>query len=529
MRVVTARQMAAIDRETIDGGVPGEELMERAGREIVRALLDVFGDLAPPARVAICCGKGNNGGDGLVMARLLDGLGFQVSVMLLALADDLSPDAAANHARLPASVTLYTPAREEWADHWSELCGSADLAVDAVFGTGIQPPLREPYVSLFRAFNRQPVPVLAVDVPSGVCGDTGRVDPVAVLADVTITVSLPKRGLLLPPGRDFVGDLAVVDIGFTAEVVRRHAPLHDYQPSASYASLLPRRPGDVHKYRCGTVLVLGGSYAYGGAAVLTGLGALRSGAGLVTVAVPSCLEVPTRVSLPEALIVPLAETGSGTIAPETGEGLKRLLTRQGAVAFGPGLGDDLRTNRFAVEMLRDLTLPVVVDADGFSAFGRVGVEPTFGSADVVLTPHAGELARVLGKPAAEVQEHRLELVPELAVRWQATLLLKGSPAIIAEPSGRLTFNPSGDDALAHGGTGDVLTGLIAGLLAQGCGAADAAMLGAYLHGKAGELAAASGSRRSVLAREVAANLGDAFADLEDLLPVQPETTAGSGS
>ncbi|MFH1845883.1 MAG: NAD(P)H-hydrate epimerase, partial [bacterium] len=173
MRIATARQMAAIDRETIDSGIPGEELMENAGREMVRRSLDLFGELAPPARVAICCGKGNNGGDGLVMARLFNGLGFEVSVMLLALPEDLSADARLNHDRLPSTVQLAAYPASEWAFRWSELAAGADLAVDAVFGTGIQPPVRGDYVGLFQAFNELPTPVLSVDIPSGVCGDTG--------------------------------------------------------------------------------------------------------------------------------------------------------------------------------------------------------------------------------------------------------------------------------------------------------------------------------------------------------------------
>jgi NAD(P)H-hydrate epimerase len=196
--------------------------------------------------------------------------------------------------------------------------------------------------------------------------------------------------------------------------------------------------------------------------------------------------------------------------------LSRLLERKHAVALGPGLADDPATDRYAVTLQRQLKLPLVVDADGFSALGRLGEEPTFASPEVVLTPHAGELARVTGLRPAEVQKQRLELVPELARRWGVTLLLKGSPTIIGDADGDLHFNPAGDDALAHGGTGDVLTGLIGGLLAQGCRAREAALLGAYLHGKAGDLAASSRSRRSVLAREVADNLGDAYADLEDL-------------
>lgn len=514
MRVATAQEMARIDRETIAGGVPGVELMERAGREVVRAALDLFPELAPPARVAICCGKGNNGGDGLVMARLLTDLGFEVAVLLLALPEELSPDARHNHARLPRSVRVALAPPQEWAERWRALADPADLAVDAVFGTGINPPVAPAHAALFAAFNEQPTPVLSVDVPSGVAGDSGRVDPVAVRADATVTVGLPKLGLLLPPGRDHVGELAVADIGFADEVVARHAGNLHWLTREEYAALLPRRPSDAHKYRCGTVLVMAGSRAYGGAATLAGLGALRSGAGLVTVAVPEPVELPTRAGLPEALVAALPATPAGTLAPLAPEAAARLLARQHAVAFGPGLGDDPATDRWAVDFLAALACPAVVDADGLSAFARVGTPPAFGSSQVVVTPHAGELARLLGVHAAEVERRRLELAPELAARWRCVVLLKGSPAVIAEPGGAVVINASGDDALAHGGTGDVLTGLVGGLLAQGASARDAAVLGAWLHGKAGESAAAAVSRRSVLAREVADELGVVLGDLE---------------
>jgi NAD(P)H-hydrate epimerase len=249
----------------------------------------------------------------------------------------------------------------------------------------------------------------------------------------------------------------------------------------------------------------------------------------VTVAVPASLELPTRVGLPEALVVPLPETAQGTIAALSADQLDSILERKHAVAIGPGLGDDPATNRWAVDLQSRIDLPLVVDADGFSAYGRLGVEPAFTTREAVVTPHAGELARVVGKRPAEIEKDRFDLVAELASRWRATLLLKGSPSLVSAADGSVTVNPTGDDALAHGGTGDVLTGLVAGLLAQGCCARDAALLGAYLHGRAGEIAAASGSRRSVLAREVAAALGESLGELEDWLPPGPGRSEGTGS
>ena len=516
MRVATAREMSAVDRETIEGGTPGLELMERAGREMTWELLRQYPHLEPPAQIAVCCGRGNNGGDGLVMARLFEALGFQVAVMLLAPADELSADARANLDRLPPGVEVAVVAPGDWAARWTDLCEESDLALDAVFGTGVRPPVGEDHARLFRAFNAAPTPVVAVDVPSGVAGNDGAVDPVAVRAETTLTVGLPKLGLLLPPGRDFVGDLAIVDIGFADEVCARHTADRHYLLPADYAALLPSRPSDTHKYGAGTVLVLAGSQRYGGAALLAGMGALRSGAGLVTLALPERHAAAALAALPEAPQIALPTGPGGGLAPLDAAARRELCVRQNALAVGPGLGDAPDTDRFLVDFLGETELPLVVDADGLSAFARTGVVPRFASDRVVLTPHAGELARLAGLDAAPTPAERMDLAPDLAARWGAVVVAKGSPTMIGLPDGGLVINPTGDDALAHGGTGDVLTGLIGGLLGQGCDAEAAAVLGCWLHGRAGELAAAGGRRRSLLAREVADHLPDAFAELEIL-------------
>jgi NAD(P)H-hydrate epimerase len=448
------------------------------------------------------------------MARLLAQQEIPVTVMLLSGPGDLSTDALLNFGRLPESVEVVIPAADSWPESLAEHAVAAAVLVDAIFGTGIKPPLRGPYADLIRAINDTGLPCLAVDIPSGVSGDDGRVDPVAVAADVTVTVGLPKLGLLLAPGRDFTGDIEVVDIGFPEDVCRKHAGDLRWLPREEYLALLPPRPGTVHKYECGRVLVMAGSRAFGGAAHLAGLGALRSGAGLVTMAVPLGLETATRVGLPEALTRVLGETDSGTIAPMDPAVRDSLLAEQSALALGPGLGADPVTDAWVIEMLADLTVPVVVDADALNAFSRSGKEPSFGSDQVILTPHAGELARLTGLTSAEVRKRGFPLIRELAARWNAVLMLKGSPSLIAAPDGRIFLNPTGDDALARGGSGDVLTGLVAGLLAQGLDALPAALLGAYVHGQAGTLAARGRSNRSVLVREIAAAMGPVFEEME---------------
>jgi len=514
MRVCTATQMAAIDRETIAGGVTGETLMERAGQAMAASLQNLYEDWGMSGQVAVVCGKGNNGGDGLVVARLLHEAGLPVAVLMLAVAEQLSTDARTNYERLPQGVDLLHPAPEHWVGAAGTLLEEAALVVDAIFGTGIQPPLRAGHVALIEALNETPAVRVALDIPSGVAGDDGRVDPVAFRADVTITVGMPKCGLLLPPGRDWVGEIEVVDIGFPADICAQHCPDHHVLGPAEYHDLLPERRSDSHKYDHGGVLVLAGSHAFGGAAHLTGLGALRSGAGLVRVAAPAELAPSLRSGLPEAIVTPLAATQNGTIAPLPDSVRDDLLRKQDAVVLGPGLYADKETDAWARSFLATAKQALLVDADGLGAFSRHGETPRFAHANVVLTPHAGEMARLTGLSSAEVVENRLELCGEWARRWNVVLLLKGSPTFIGAPDGRVFFNPTGDDALARGGAGDVLSGLIGGLLAQGLMALDAALLGAYLHGRAGILASAESSRRSILVREVAAALGPAFAELE---------------
>jgi len=515
MRIATARQMAAIDRETIAAGTPGLTLMERAGAAIVNEIYDGYWLAGEPGDpVVVVCGKGNNGGDGLVIARLLALRGETVTVLLLPAGDDLTGDARTNFERLPRAAHLIAAECGRWAEQLLDLASGARLVVDAVLGTGFAPPLQGELVALCEAFSELGARVLAVDIPSGVSGDDGRVDPAVVRAEVTVTVGLPKLGLLLPPGRDFVGELRVVDIGFDPEVCARHTSAWELPSPAQYIAMLPPRPTFAHKTSVGALLVLAGSRAYGGAAHLTGLGALRAGVGLLTMAVPGCLETPIRVGLPEAIVRALPMTDRETVAPLAGPVLDDLLARQHALALGPGLGDHPATDRLVVDLLRERDTAVVVDADGLNAFARLRVEPAFASSRVVLTPHAGELARLTGLDAREVVARRFTLVPELAARWNVVLLLKGSPTLIATPDGTLHVNPAGDDALARGGAGDVLTGVIGALLAQGLGAREAALLGALLHGYAADRAAQLRGRRGLLTREIADEVAGALQDLE---------------
>lgn len=513
LRLVTARQMAAIDHQTIAAGTPGLELMERAGKALCEAL-DEGGWLEPDAPILIVCGKGNNGGDGLVMARHLAITGWPVRVLLLAGPDSLSAEARTNLERLPDAVTMIEGESGRWPAQLNDAAAGCGLVLDAIFGTGIAPPLRDPYPELLAAINELAVPVVAIDVPSGVSADDGSADPDAIVADATITVGLPKLGLILPPGRDHVGQLAVVDIGFSAGTIAAHASPWFLPTLADYLAMLPDRPSDLHKYQAGCLLAIAGSRAYAGAAQLCGLGALRSGVGLLTHLVPEGLAPALRTGLPEAIVHEVPATGRGTIAPIMVQDEDDLLWKKDALAIGPGLGTDAETDAWICRLVERCELPLVLDADGLGAFARLGRTPSFAASEVVLTPHAGELGRLLGTNADEVLARRFDLAAELTERWQAVLVLKGSPTVIGCPGGEVVVNTSGDDTLARGGTGDVLTGVIGSLLAQGAPATAAAQLGAWVHGLAGEVAASTRGRRGALVREIADGVATVLAELD---------------
>lgn len=517
MRVCTAKQMARIDEATIAQGVPGRELMERAGEAIFARLLGFLDDLdthdeAP--EVLVLCGPGNNGGDGLVVARLLAAVEIPVRVLLLGDPAKLTPDAAANLERLEEGVVFEAPAENERIGCLAAALEDADVVVDAILGTGIRLPLRPGLADLIRLLNDSGLPCVALDIPSGVAGDDGAVDPVAVAAELTITVGLPKLGLLQAPGRDFTGDLEVVDIGFPPDICDEHALPLQWLSRNEYLGLLPPRRSSSHKYECGSVLGIAGSRPFAGAAQLTARGMLRSGAGLVTLGVPHGLEVALNAALPEVIVHALAGNDAAGLAPVPQPVLQELLDRKQAVAIGPGLEADRRIDEWIVDFLAELDIPVVVDAGALGAFARTGRHPACNPDEAVFTPHAGELARLVGLTATEVTARALELVPELAAAWGVVLVLKGSPTLIAAPDGRCFINASGNDALARGGSGDLLTGLIAGLLAQGASALDAALLGVHVHGLAGEAAAQGRSTRAVRVVEIAAAIGPVLEGME---------------
>ena len=513
MRLVTTDEMRAIDSRAIDGlGIPGLTLMESAGMGTVQFIESELGDPAG-ARIVIICGKGNNGGDGFVIARGLRDRGAEVGVYLLGKPGELAGDARTNYERLePGSVSELLD-EGGLPDFRGEMV-EAELIIDAVFGTGFEGAPRGLHKDVIAAINASGRPVLAVDVPSGLNASTGVREGECVIASWTCTMALPKRGFYLHPGREAAGIVHVIDIGIPEDVITAIQPMRSVLTEEEASHLLPKRDPGGHKGTFGRIAVIAGSVGYTGAAALTSLAALRSGAGLVTLGIPGSLNDILEAKLTEVITRPLMETAERSLSVAALPGVKSLLESADAVALGPGLSQNGETQELIRAIVSDLSLPCVIDADGLNALTPEDIGARQGDAPVVITPHPGEMARLCGWTMSDVLEKREEVAADVATRARATVILKGAASVVADASGEIYLNPTGNDGMASGGTGDVLTGIVAALLGRGMSALDAGVLGAYVHGRAGDIAACAVGRMALIAGELIDLLPDVYSELE---------------
>ncbi|MBI5838362.1 MAG: NAD(P)H-hydrate dehydratase [Candidatus Eisenbacteria bacterium] len=516
MRVLTAEEMRAADAHTIETlGVPVLTLMERAGAGVAAALRARF----EPARgcaVTLLCGRGNNGGDGMVAARHLRKAGCRPTVLLLGRAKDLAGPNRTNWARLEkAGVPRFEVADETALARHAKKIQGAELLVDAILGTGARGPLEGVVLAACRAMNAVPAPRVAADVPTGVDATTGEAQAGAVRAELTVTFAFPKPGHLLHPGRAFCGSVEVVDIGIPeAAIPGGERRLEAFAPSDA-AALMPRRAPTAHKGDMGRVRIVGGGPGMLGAPALAARAALRAGAGLVTVCVPHALYEALAPLLLEATAALHAESAERTHTGRAAGAILVELEHDDALALGPGLTRHPEAAELARALVAKARVPMVVDADGLNAFeGRTELLARAG-APVVITPHAGEFARLAGLSRGEVERARLELATDHAKRWNVTVMLKGAPTVVAAPDGRVRLNPTGNAGMATGGSGDVLTGVLVALLGRGLSAFDAASLAAFLHGLAGDLARDELGEESLVAGDLVAHLPGAFLALRE--------------
>jgi len=509
MKIATAKQMASLDAAAInDIGIPGLVLMENAGRSTVEAVVERYGD--PRGKpVAVFVGPGNNGGDGLVIARHLHQRGAEVRVFLLADEDRMKGDAAVNLAIVKnLALLLHRCATVEKLNSVKDEAAGCQLVIDALFGTGLQREVTDHFAAAVEFMNALPAPTVAVDLPSGLDADNGQVLGTAVRASLTVTFGLAKPGHFLYPGRDLCGALRVVEIGIPAGIVERAGLEGEALTAGVLQNTLPARPAAAHKGTFGHLLIAAGSIGKTGAAILSARAALHSGAGLVSLVVPKNLNPIFETSLPEAMTIPLSHS-KDHLSDADQETIEAAIENKKAVVLGPGLGTDPQTAALIAALYREISLPTVVDADALNILAATPELLRAAGGPRVLTPHPGEMGRLCGLTVREIQSDRLNAARAFATEHDIFLVLKGADTVIAAPDGRFAINTSGNAGMATGGMGDVLSGLIGALLAQGMSPWQAACLAVHVHGLAADLLAEK-KGYGYLAGEVAAMVPEAL-------------------
>lgn len=515
-RIVTPAQMQAIDRRAIEGmGIPGLTLMENAGRGIAERIRDqVLGELTSGAHVAVVCGRGNNGGDGFVIARHLAEAQAEITVYLLGSIGQMKGDALVNAEQAQEmGLTIRELTDQASAPEFDHY----DLLVDAVFGTGFRGPITGLAALVVAAMNESGVRIVAVDSPSGLDGTSGAVDGPVIDADFTMTLAACKRGQWLWPGRGLVGRLEVIDIGIPLEAVEKEQVALALVTEDFIAAALPSRPPDGHKGTFGKAMIIGGSAGMSGAVALAANAATHTGVGLAFAGVPASVVDAVDANAIEAVVRPLPEVRQRRVLARRGLGeIVRYCNDVDAVAIGPGLGMHHETQELVRRLVQRRSRPTVLDADGLNACaGDTAVLEEDNETPLIITPHAAEMARLLGRTTADIVDNREEFAREAAVRFGCVVVMKGAPTFIADPEGNVYLNPTGNAGMGSGGVGDVLTGIIVSFLAQGCDPLVAALIGVFLHGFAGDFAAGEVGERSLVASDLITALPDVLVHLEE--------------
>jgi NAD(P)H-hydrate epimerase len=511
LRILNAAQMREADRFTIeDLGIPSLVLMENAGRQVVAAIEAAY-ESRLNGRVAVLCGRGNNGVDGFVVARTLLQRGIDAAVFVIGALSEIRGDAKTNLdllGRLGMTVVEISD-EQSWELHFSEI-SQCTLIVDAIFGTGLKTALGGMMETVVADVNASSIPIVSIDLPSGLSADTAHVIGDCIDASMTVTLAAPKLPLVLPPGEEHAGDVVIADIGIPLEVIDGVEGRHiELLTPEQLRDLVEPRAADSHKGDFGRVTIVSGSRGKTGAAYMSGMAALRSGAGLVTIATPASVLPIVASMAPEYMTEPLSESVEGMVAAKA---IDRLLALDhDVIACGPGIGRGPGVAEFVRVLLDRATVPLVLDADAITVLaddpGRlVGREER----DVIITPHPGEMARLIGAEIDEVQANRIDVASDFATTHRVYVVLKGHRTVIATPEGHVYINPTGNPGMATGGTGDVLTGMIAAWLAQLLDAEAACRLAVFLHGAAGDLAEGDEGQVGMVATDVIARLGSAL-------------------
>lgn len=488
MKVPFAAEMKTLDQQAIEKyNIPGIVLMENAGVCVAHAIEDIAADIGN-IKVCIFCGKGNNGGDGLVAARHLFNKGARVKVFMFGTPATSTSDAATNF-RIVEALGIdcsFVETERDW-DKVKLAATFSEYIVDALVGTGFHGALDETLSSAANIINDSGKKVISVDIPSGVNADDGQVKGVAVKADYTVTFSLPKPGLFLYPGALYAGKIIIADIGMPVNLTSDSFVRQNIITTQLVKKILPKRKPDAHKGLNGRVLVVAGSRGLTGAAALCSMAAVKSGAGLVTLGIADCLHDIMEAKLTEVMTYPLPDV-RGVLTTDALKEILLLTQKRDVLAIGPGMGSKSDTLELVRQLVQKVECPLVLDADALNALaGFTDILPQL-PVMAVLTPHPGEMARLMGLTAKDINSNRLKVARQAAISWKHIVVLKGAPTIVAFPDGEVYINTTGNEGMATGGTGDVLTGIIAAFIAQGLSSHDAALAGVFIHGLAGDIA-----------------------------------------
>ncbi len=508
MIILRPKEMKEMDKETIDSGFPGLLLMDTAGRGVAETAVEY---LEEGGKITVFCGKGHNGGDGFVAARFLHMWDYRVRIILMGRKDDLAgePEINCKICQLRGiEIIEYDQSNEGFVKNYIE---NSDLIIDALLGTGLKGNVRGEYFAIIEMINNFSGPILAVDIPSGLDGKKGTVLGIAVKADVTVTMAFAKLGLCIYPGREYTGRLEIVDLGMPEQCINKVSFNHFMLTEKEAADILPLRPVNGHKGTFGKIGVIGGSPGMVGAPVLTGISALKTGCGLVKLAVPGKIQQLVHSYHHELLTTVLPEDKNDDFLKVVEE----LNDFSDVLAAGPGLGRSEQSSEIIKYLLTKCKLPLILDADGLNVIDDLDLLYKFEN-ELILTPHPGEMARLTGRSIEEINNNRIKIARDFATKYNLYLLLKGAASVIALPGGEIYINPTGNQALATAGSGDVLTGILAGLIGQGLKAERAAVLAPYLHGLTADILAQDQNPRSLLASDLITNMDSVYNYLSTL-------------
>lgn len=503
MKVVTPTQMSEVDRICINEiGIPGIVLMENAALKVMDEIKGCLGSIEGK-HIVLLAGKGNNGGDAFAVARHLFNKGAEVQVFLFSKQGDVNGDAKTNLDILKAiGVAVCETITDASVETVEKAVHASNLVVDGIFGTGLKREVSGVVWLVIDAVNASRKTVISIDIPSGICGETGRILGNCIRADRTVTFGLPKLGLIIHPGCDYVGRLSVADIGIPAKVIQGTDSRTNIITKESVRNLIPRRFSNSNKGSYGKILFVTGSRGMTGAGCLAGKAALRSGAGLVYLGVPESLTSVYGTVVPEAVTVPLQEQTPGLLSkeciPQLGEWMKKV----SVAAVGPGLGARDDVADIVAYMIRHAQIPMILDADALNAVAQNVEILKDLRTKAVITPHPGEMSRLTGITIQDVQNNRIEIAREYSAKWGVIIVLKGAKTIVACPDGRVYINTTGNSGMATAGTGDVLAGIISGLTAQGADLEAASIAGVHIHGLAGDRVAGEKGEYGLIAGDL---------------------------